>query len=238
MKLENTRLLKGPVPPRRSSQRRVYQEIKKAIVNGTIGFDSRLSEESIAKLFGVSRTPIREAIFQLVQEGLVAKKDNSHFYVRRPSEAELDEMAQVRIVLQNILIDKLIDASDDSVVRELEQNVERSKEYLEADDNENLNYALSDFHKILHYGAKSFWVEKILDGMVDQVLINRAIAMRFHGIRRMLISDHEKIMHAIKQGNRVAAKKRMREHIINTKQKALEALLRDKLQTIIDANIV
>ncbi len=116
----------------KTSRKRVYQEIKKAIVNGTIGFDMRLSEESFAKLFCVSRTPIREAIFQLVQEGLVTKKDNSHFYVKRPTEEELDEIAEVRIVLQGMLIDRLIDKSDDSLVMELEQNVERSKKFLAA----------------------------------------------------------------------------------------------------------
>lgn len=236
MAADGAALPKAAAPLRRTSQRRVYQEIKKAIVNGTIGFDSRLSEESIAKLFGVSRTPIREAIFQLVQEGLVAKKDNSHFYVRRPSEEELDEMAQVRIVLQNILIDKIIDAADRNVILRLEQNVERAKKYLVAQDNANLNYALSDFHSILYSAAHGFWIEKILEGMMDQILLNRAVAMRSPGIRRLLVSDHEKIMHAVKQGNRSEAKKRMREHILNTKKRALEALLRDKLQTIVQHN--
>lgn len=239
MKDVNEESSKAASRPRKSSQKRVHQEIKKAIVNGVIGFDSRLSEESLAKLFGVSRTPIREAIFQLVNEGLVTKKDNSHFYVRRPSEKELDEMAQVRIVLQNILIDKIIDESDDSVVRKLEENVEKSKKFLAAEDTAGLNYVLSEFHEILYSAASSFWIERILNGMVDHILLNRAIALRSPGIRRLLISDHEKIMNAIKQGNRAGAKKQMREHILNTKKKALEALLRDKLKTIVEEeNIV
>jgi DNA-binding GntR family transcriptional regulator len=237
MKVLSTESPKLQVSHRKTSQKRVYVEIKKAIVNGTIGFDTRLSEESIAKLFGVSRTPIREAIFQLAQEGLVTKKDNSHFYVRRPTEEELDEIAEVRIVLQNILIDKLIDKSDDRLVEELEQNVERSKKFLAADDTRSLNYALSDFHEILYSASKSFCIGKILKEMVDLVLLNRAIAMKYKGIRSLLVSDHEKIMNAIKQGNRTEAKKRMREHILNTKKKALEALLRDKLNAIVEESI-
>lgn len=106
------------------------------------------------------------------------------------------------------------------------------------EDTPGLNYTLSDFHQILHSAARTDCIGKILNGMVDLVLLNRAIAMKFVGIRRLLVSDHEKIMNAIKQGNRAEAKKRMREHILNTKKKALEALLRDKLKTIVDENIM
>lgn len=232
-----TRSAKAPAAVtlhRETSQKRVYQEIKEAIVNGTIGFDSRLSEESIAKLFGVSRTPIREAIFQLAQEGLVAKKDNSHFYVRRPTEEELDEMAQVRIVLQDLVIDRLIDESDGSVSQKLEQNVQRSKRLLAADDMDGSNRALSDFHKILYSAARSSCIEKILSEMTDHMLLNRALAMGCPGMRRRLVSDQEKIMNAIKQRNRTEAKKRMREHILNTKKSALAALLRDRLKSVTD----
>ena len=66
-----------------------------------------------------------------------------------------------------MLIDKLIDKSDDSLVMELEQNVERSKKFLAAEDTPGLNYTLSDFHQILHSAARTDCIGKILNGMVD-----------------------------------------------------------------------
>ena len=50
-------------------------------------------------------------------------------------------------------------------------------------------------------------------------------------MRRLLVADQERIVDAIKDGNRTEAKKRMREHILNTRKKALEALLRDRLKS-------
>ncbi len=219
---------------RKSSQKHIYQEIKKAVIDGTISFDQRLTEDSLAKLFGVSRTPIREAIFQLVQEGLVTKKDNSYFCVRRPSEEELDEFAEIRVLLNNLLIDKLVANCNDQLIQKLEKNIEDCKIFLANDDRGNLNYALSDFHNIMYIGAKSPYLEKILSSMVDRVLISRAIALKYPRVRRILVSDHEKILDAIKKKDKAEAKKRMREHLFNTKKKALEALLRDRLRDISD----
>jgi DNA-binding GntR family transcriptional regulator len=195
-------------------------------------FDQRLSEDSLAKLYGVSRTPIREAVFQLMQDGLITKKDNSHFWVKRPTEEELEEVAEVRILLTNLLIDKLIANCDDQLLHEFEKNIESCKRFLAEGDELALNYALSEFHDIMYTGAKSPCIEKILKGMVDQVLLGRAIALKFPGVRRLLVTDHEKILGAIKKRDKVEAKTWMKEHMLNTKKKALEALLRDRLREI------
>jgi len=216
-----------------TSQQRVYQEIRNAIIDGTIAFGRRISEDSLAKMFQVSRTPVREAIFQLTQEGLVAKKENSHFYVRRPSEEELEDLFGLRIVLNNYLIDKLMAHRDEQVIEALERNVERCKA-LDETDTVNLNYALSEFHSTMCAGAKSPYVERFLSSMMDHMLMSRAIALEIPGVRSMLISDHEKIVIALKAGNKAEAKRRMREHTANTKQKILQVVLKDRLRAIAD----
>ncbi|AFM27791.1 GntR family transcriptional regulator [Desulfomonile tiedjei] len=216
-----------------TSQQRVYQEIRKSIVDGTIAFGQRLSEDSLAKMFQVSRTPVREAIFQLTQEGLISKKNNSHFYVRRPSEEELEDLFDLRIVLNNLLIDKLMAHRDEHVIEALERNVEKCKS-LDESDTVSLNYALSEFHSTMCAGARSPYVERFLSGMMDHMLMSRAIALEIPGVRSMLISDHEKIVAAIKAGNKAEAKRRIREHTANTKKKILQVVLKDRLREIVN----
>lgn len=231
MRDQKTKSRQSNVVQHGTSQQRVYQEIKKSIIDGTIAFGQRLSEDSLAKMFQVSRTPVREAIFQLAQESLVSKKENSHFYVRRPSEEELEDLFDLRIVLNNLLIDKLTAHRDERVIEALERNVEKCKS-LDETDTVGLNYALSEFHSTMCAGAKSPYVERFLSSMMDHMLISRAIALEIPGVRAMLISDHERIVAAIKAGNKDEAKKRMREHTSNTKQKILQVVLKDRLREI------
>lgn len=216
----------------KTSSKLIYEQIKRAAIDGVIGFDQRLSEYYLAKMFGVSRTPIREAVFRLVQEGLVVKKDNSYFCMRRPTEEDLEDLLEVRIPLNNLLIDKLMANLDDRLMEELAENVEASQRFLEADDTANLNYALSEFHNIMYSGARSPCLEKILSGMVDEVLIGRSFALKLKGARWTLVAEHQKILDALKKKDRVEAKKRMREHLLNAKKRALEVLLMDRLREI------
>jgi DNA-binding GntR family transcriptional regulator len=215
-----------------TTQKRVYRQIKEAIINGTIAFGQHLSEDSLAKMFQVSRTPVREAIFQLTQTGLISKKENSRFFVRRPSEEELEDLFDVRIALNNLLIDKLMTRGDQRVIESLEQNVEACRKLLDKNDDVSLNYALSDFHSIMWAGANSPSIERILSSLLDVMLMSRAIALKIPGVRATLVSDHGRIVAAIRAGNKTEAKKLMREHTATTKKNILQVLLRDRLREI------
>jgi DNA-binding GntR family transcriptional regulator len=215
-----------------TSQQRVYRQIREAIIDGRIVFGQRVSENSIAKMFQVSRTPVREAIFQLTQTGLISKKENSHFFVRRPSEEELEDLFDVRIALNNLLIDKLMARGDQRAIESLERNVEACRKLLGKKDDVSLNYALSDFHRIMWTDANSPCIERILSGLLDEMLMSRAIALKVPGVRAMLVSDHSRIAAAIKAGNKADAKKIIREHTANTKNKILQVLLEDRLREI------
>jgi DNA-binding GntR family transcriptional regulator len=215
-----------------TSQQRVYRQIREAIIDGRIVFGQRVSENSIAKMFQVSRTPVREAIFQLTQTGLISKKENSHFFVRRPSEEELEDLFDVRIALNNLLIDKLMARGDQRAIESLERNVEACRKLLGKKDDVSLNYALSDFHRIMWTGANSPCIERILSGLLDEMLMSRAIALKVPGVRAMLVSDHSRIAAAIKAGNKADAKRIIREHTANTKKKILQVILEDRLREI------
>lgn len=213
----------------RTRQQETYENIKKMIINGAINLDQRLTEVSLAETLNVSRTPVREAIFRLIQDGLIEKKDNSHFYVRRPSEDEVEEMSQIRVVLTNLIIEKVIDSSDRGLILNLEDNLRQSEEYLERNDNEHLNYALSDFHEILNRGARTRYLYRILHGLLDELLIGRAIMLRLPGVRRLLISDHKRLLEALKEKDKATAKRIMKEHIIGSKNCILQSLAKERL---------
>lgn len=92
----------GPVTPGKSvsaSARLIYDELRRRIIDGEVVPGTRLIEGTVAKSFGVSRTPVREALNQLAYEGLVERHDRAmRVRVLRPEDVL--ELYEVRIALE------------------------------------------------------------------------------------------------------------------------------------------
>src|SRR5262245_5901602 len=76
-----------------------YDHIRSKLVQGALETGD-LSEPILARELGISRTPIREAIRQLESEGLLEQRAKQGTYIRRPDRHELEEIYQVRILLE------------------------------------------------------------------------------------------------------------------------------------------
>lgn len=85
----------------------VYKSLKDEILNGTLKGGEKIAEETLAKKFGVSRTPIREAVRRLGEYGLVTIKPRCYAEVCSISTKEANDIAKVRIALENLAIDEI-----------------------------------------------------------------------------------------------------------------------------------
>jgi DNA-binding GntR family transcriptional regulator len=89
-----------PVPPPRVSRRdRVYVELRELLMSGRVSPWERLAEEPLAERFGVSRTPVREALARLQADGLVEKRAHG-LYLAVPSFEELTRLYELRVLLE------------------------------------------------------------------------------------------------------------------------------------------
>jgi DNA-binding GntR family transcriptional regulator len=75
-----------------SMQGRVIAEMRRRIISGEIGADVNLSELTLAEEFGVSRTPVREALKRLIAEHLVSRDDRGGVAVHVPTPREVDDI--------------------------------------------------------------------------------------------------------------------------------------------------
>lgn len=83
-----------------TSANRIYEELRRSIVVGNFRPGERLNADGLAATYGVSNTPIREALQMLNQEGLVTIKPHSGFYVSQMSLRQLRDMLELREVLE------------------------------------------------------------------------------------------------------------------------------------------
>lgn len=86
--------------PKRTTVAEVVEELRKLIVTGTLLAGQPLRQDELAARFGVSRTPLREAVARLEVEGLVVTEPNRGAVVFRPSTKELAEIYEVRLLLE------------------------------------------------------------------------------------------------------------------------------------------
>lgn len=90
--------------PRGTSSGVIADKIRAEVLAGRLTPDSPLSETALAQQFGVSRTPVREAIGQLIGAGILARTERGNARVFRPSLEELRQIYEIRIPLESLAI--------------------------------------------------------------------------------------------------------------------------------------
>ena len=190
-----------------------YERIKEAIRNGELEPGQPLSETKLSKMLGISRTPVREAIQQLAQEGLVQIIPGRAITVASLSVQEVMNVVHVRSILEpevarlaaaSISPDNLENLR--TVIQEMEETV----------DNENrATWAKADnrFHEILSGACPN----KLLGEMVIQVR-NRISYLSTdtqtnHNRLLTCTQEHRRVADAIIAGDPQAAEEAMRDHI-------------------------
>lgn len=91
---------------------RVYDELRHDLATGEVAPTERLRAERLAKRYGVSRTPVREALARLQADGLVQRHADG-LYLYRPRLNELDELYELRIVLESRGFQRVVDGEHD-----------------------------------------------------------------------------------------------------------------------------
>jgi DNA-binding GntR family transcriptional regulator len=89
---------------RQSLSEQVYEHIKRLILSGRIQGGERISEEKVARQFGVSRTPIREALRRLEEYGIIRVKPRSYAEVVGLDPAEAEQLSVVRAQLETLSV--------------------------------------------------------------------------------------------------------------------------------------
>ena len=85
--------------PRKDLREKVYSSLRRDLVSGAISSTERLGEERLAELYGVSRTPVREALARLQADGLVTR-DDAGLHAYRPRLGELPDLYELRSTLE------------------------------------------------------------------------------------------------------------------------------------------
>jgi DNA-binding GntR family transcriptional regulator len=112
-------------PLTRNASSAATELIRQAIVDGRLPPGRRLKEEELARELGISRTPVREALLMLHAEGLVDVAPNRGAAVRSHSVEDLDDLYQLRAVLEGYSTRRAAHRLSDDEIHALRESCER-----------------------------------------------------------------------------------------------------------------
>lgn len=144
-------------PKNGSVQARVIAEMRRRIIKGDIEPGAPLSELALTEEFGVSRTPVREALKQLQTEGLVEIRPRVGTFVTTPSRREIMELFEMKELLEGAAARLLARRGRVAEIDLLERNLREADAAVERDDRERYAELVQEFHDLLIAPTTASW---------------------------------------------------------------------------------
>jgi DNA-binding GntR family transcriptional regulator len=184
----------GTMNHQTSGHDRIYELVSREIVAGVLAPGSRLVESKLAERLGVSRTPVREAMFRLHQEGLVSTAAGRGFSVKSLDEREACELFPILSALEGLALSMAgpLLALDLKALRRANRALaplaRRPLEAIEAD---------TEFHQILLRRCSNDSLLELIEGVRGRLLRYEYVYMRDETLIDVSIAQHEAIIECI-----------------------------------------
>jgi DNA-binding GntR family transcriptional regulator len=196
-----------------SARDQAYAALRAAIVGAELEPGRRLSENQLADLIGVSRTPVRDALARLRDERLVAIVPQLGTFVTFIDEEAVADAHFVREALEVGAIRIAADGVDDGRMRALEDNLSAQERAVAADDAETFARLDDDLHHILCdlSGREVAWrLSERTRGQLDRV---RLLSLPEAGYRDQVLAEHRAVVAAVVDRDAARAERELRHHL-------------------------
>jgi DNA-binding GntR family transcriptional regulator len=202
------------MPEQRSNlAQEVRRLLEEDINDGRLMPGDALDERQLAERFKVSRTPIREAIYQLAAQGLVRAIPRQGVYVSRMSLKELLAMFELQAELEGICARFAARRMSPEQREALKANLQRQRKCLAANDAAQYAQENADFHEIIYRGSHNRFLAEQARHIRRRTEIYRQNTFQREGRTAESCDEHGKVVEAITGGNGDVAYAAMREHI-------------------------
>ncbi|MDI2098290.1 GntR family transcriptional regulator [Ruicaihuangia caeni] len=207
----NAATIESPLP----EQAPLLDRLRALVLGGEYPPGALLPELFLAEEFEVSRTPIREALKQLENEGLVEIRPRVGTFVRQPTRREIVELFELKGGLEGLAAGLLARRGDVPEVAALQRNLEASAEAVRQGDGERYASLVHEFHAILISGSANQKLEEHYDRLMNQLAYHRLVTRSIGQPGRLgsSLHEHERVVAAIEAKDHVGAEVAMRSHV-------------------------
>ena len=205
----------------KSLEEQVFHSLEEEILSGKLKKGDTLTEISLSKRLGVSRTPLRAALHRLAEEGLIAIAPNRGATVIGVGKEELIDIYKIRMRLEGLASREAALRITDEDKKKLRDSVELSEFYIGKQDTEHLKELDSEFHNIIYRASGNRLLYKTLSELHRSIKVYRKLSLTVPERLERSVEEHREILNAIEAGDAETADALTFRHI----EAALDNLL-------------
>jgi len=174
-----------------------------------------IDEQKLAEQYGISRTPLREALKVLASEGLVELKPRRGCYVTEISPQDLDDIFPLMAMLEGRCASEAVSRAgpeDIGTLREIHERLEQSAREGKIDAFFEAN---QEFHRKIQELSGNRWLLSVIQDLRKVLKLSRLHSLSLEGRLQQSLEEHRTIMAAMEAGNPAAAENIMHDHLLS-----------------------
>ena len=192
---------------------KIRDSLEQRIVEGELGNGKRLDETELSGFYGVSRTPVREALQRLAESGLAEHLPRRGTFVRSPSLSQLVEMFEVMAELECMAIRLAARRATSNDIDALEKDNETCRAAVAANDTKKYYEINARLHGRIYQMSGNSFLANEARRLHDRLRPFRRLQLRVRGRMEESMAEHDIILAALRDGNADRAMETMKKHI-------------------------
>ena len=196
---------------------RIYDQVRYDIINGRYQRGDNLVELKLAEEYGVSRTPIREALLQLEQEGLVSYEPNRGIIVQGISDQDIEDIYTIRKLIEGLAAYWAASRITPEEIKQMQEVIDLMEFYTGKNDVEKVTKLDAQLHNLILQASKSKPLQQALGSFMHYIQRARTFSLQTPGRPAQSFAEHKDILAALEAKDPEKARRAMNRHVASVK---------------------
>jgi len=175
----------------------IFEKLQQAIYSGKFKSDERITEKEIAEELGVSRTPVREALYRLASTGMIKIIPHRGFIISRWSAKEIKDVMEIRVALEMLAVRLTIQRISPKEIDELKILLIEMEEAVKKEDITRASQLNTLFHDKIIIASKNKELSQAIEPIKNKIYHFRIISISSPNRLKESFEEHKKILDAI-----------------------------------------
>ena len=202
----------------RSLRELALEHLRESIVSGKLKMGQVLSERSISDELGVSKSPVREALAQLRDEGLVTIEPQKGARVFTLSDSEVAQICDFRLAIETAAFELALARNPEALAADMEEIVSKMEEAQLKGRNATYLALDTSFHELIFKHCGNTYLAASYSRYVGKIAALRTHLSALPRHTELSFEEHKQLAQAVRAGTKKEIRRLLSEHIDRTRQ--------------------
>jgi len=207
-----------PISRPKSLKELAVEHLRESIINGTLEMGQMLSERGISEDLGISKSPVREALAQLRDEGLVIIEPQKSVRVFTLSPDEVVQICDFRQAIETCVFELALTRNPDGLAREMAAVVKEMERAQAQSDMQRYLELDTQFHQLIFKHAANHYLSASYERYVGKIAALRTHLSSLPQHTELSFDEHASIASSVQKKDMLSIKPLLAEHIDRTRQ--------------------